>query len=79
MSTDGADSTAIDAGNITRHFSFSGEEDTTFKVVGFTLKNVLSSDLEVISVKYIKRFTPRLIFPAFNIIFFIKPMFSEFF
>ena len=34
---------SIDAGNVTRHFSFSGEEDTTFKVVGFTLKNGLSN------------------------------------
>jgi len=42
MSVDGADLTTLDAGNVTRHFSFSGEEDTTFKVVGFTLKNGLS-------------------------------------
>ena len=43
MSTDGADSTAIDAGNVTRHFSIQGDQDTTFKIVGFTLKNGLSS------------------------------------
>ena len=38
------------------------------------LKKLLPTDLEVISVKYISKFTPRLILPALSIGIFEKPV-----
>ena len=34
-----ADSTIIDAGNRDRHFAFNSSEDTTYQIIGLTLKN----------------------------------------
>ena len=44
----------------------------------FYLKNLFPSDLEAISVKYIKRLTPKLIFPAFKIGIFLRKFFDYF-
>ena len=39
ISTDGAATTILDAENNGRHFNFSGSQDTTLQIIGFTLQN----------------------------------------